>query len=243
MDDFTRYWGEATSLSHEKIRSRGGISPDETDAYKTYPGARRLELPRPGSLEAGPFDLWRALHERRSVRKFSPRALPLSAFASLLWAAQGVTARMSKYHLRTAPSAGALYPYETYAFIRDVEGLEPCLGHLDVRAFGLEIVEDGDFSRHLAAAALGQKFVEKAPAVLAFTAVPDRAAWKYGDRASRYIGLDLGHAAQNACLAAVTLGLGACPVGAFLDGEANALLGLDGRAEYLFYLVPVGYPA
>jgi nitroreductase len=36
------------------------------------------------------------------------------------------------------------------------------------------------------------------------------------------------------------MGLGACAVGAFLDSQFNDLLGLDGAAEGVLYVVSVG---
>jgi SagB-type dehydrogenase family enzyme len=52
--------------------------------------------------------------------------------------------------------------------------------------------------------------------------------------------LEAGHIAQNLCLAATAMGLGACPVGAFFDDDLNALLELDGRDEAALYIVAVG---
>ena len=47
------------------------------------------------------------LQQRRSIRSFAAAPLDLSAIGQLLWAAQGITHPKG---LRTAPSAGALYP-------------------------------------------------------------------------------------------------------------------------------------
>lgn len=41
-------------------------------------------------------------------------------------------------------------------------------------------------------------------------------------------------------LAATSLGLGACAVGAFLDDDLNALLGLDGEEEAALYIIAAG---
>ena len=63
-----------------------------------------------------------ALWTRRSIREFKPAALPLSAAAQLLWAAQGKNRPDAR---RTAPSAGATYPLELYLVAGSVEGLAP----------------------------------------------------------------------------------------------------------------------
>ena len=46
--------------------------------------------------------------------------------------------------------------------------------------------------------------------------------------------------AQNLYLVAEAAGLGACMVGAFLDGMLNDLLRIDGRREAALGLVAVG---
>lgn len=208
--------------------------------HKHYPEVPRIELPSPGTLPAGPSDLWQALHGRRSRRDFSANPLRLEDLALLIWACQGITARQGPHLLRTAPSAGALYPFETYVSVQAVEGLHPCLAHLHVPSFTLEVLGNENPGPGLAAAALGQGFVRRAATVFVWTVVLPRSAWKYGDRSLRYIGLDLGHVCQNLCLAAEALGFGCCPVAAFFDREVDGLLGVDGQDEFSYYMAAVG---
>lgn len=240
MNDFCAYWREATELTHQKIRERVVDRRFSPEAEKTYPGSTRIALPSPATLPVGSLDVWEALRRRRSVRRFTPAPLALAQLAALLWAAQGATARQGPYLLRTAPSAGALYPLETYVFSNRVEGLPQGWLHFRPSDFSLEVVREGDDAEALARACLGQRFLAEAAATFVWTALPGRSTWKYGDRAARYVGLDIGHAAQNLLLGAVALGLGACAVGAFLDEPMNALLGLDGEEEFTFYLAAVG---
>ncbi|MDH7494238.1 MAG: SagB/ThcOx family dehydrogenase, partial [Candidatus Saccharicenans sp.] len=87
-----------------------------------------------------------------------------------------------------------------------------------------------------------QDFLAEASLVLVLTAVFERTTWKYGARGFRYIYLDAGHIAQNAALAAVSLGLGSCPVAAFFDDEINSLLGVNPARESAIYLLAVGWP-
>jgi SagB-type dehydrogenase family enzyme len=74
------------------------------------------------------------------------------------------------------------------------------------------------------------------------TAVVARTASKYGDRATRYVHLEAGHAAQSLLLQAVALGLGGVPIGAFDDDGIQRVLGLT-QGEEPVYLIPVGHPA
>ena len=46
-----------------------------------------------------------------------------------------------------------------------------------------------------------------------------------------------------AVLAAGSLGLGACGVGAFMDDQINEMLGVDGVEEAAVYMLAVGHAA
>lgn len=188
--------------------------------------------PLPAPVTNGPMSLEQALLRRRSMREFRPADLTDAAVSQLLWAAQGVT---DSSGLRTAPSAGALYPLEVYVATRT--GLR----HYEPRGHRVVSVSAEDVRPALSRAAHGQAAVAGAPAVFIITGVPARTAGKYGERASRYVSLEAGHAAQNLLLQAVALGLGAVPVGAFDDATVLRILGA-GRGEVALYLIPVGHP-
>ncbi len=82
--------------------------------------------------------------------------------------------------------------------------------------------------------------VLQASMVLVITAIFQRNQWKYQERAYRYVLLDAGHLGENLYLAATSLGLGPCGIGAFLDDEVNRLVGVGGREETAVYLVSIG---
>jgi SagB-type dehydrogenase family enzyme len=183
------------------------------------------------------------LRERRSVRTFAGRPVTRLELSRLLWAAQGVTQRSLDFAFRTAPSAGALYPVETYVIVHQVDGIEAGVYHYHVQGHTLEQLQRGDFRLAVARAALNQHIAHDADAVFIWTAVFARSKWKYGERAYRYIYLDAGHIAQNVALAAVAQGLGSCQIGALYDEEANALLGVDGETESTLYMTVIGREA
>ena len=197
------------------------------------------KLPEPNL--AGKMLLEEAIAERRSVRGFTDRELTLQEIGQLCWAGQGITDPGGEF--RASPSAGALYPDETYVFAHRVEGCGQGIYHYEVRHHRLAMLAEGSFGGELARACLGQDSCATAAAVLAWGAVIDRCALKYGDRAYRYIYLDAGHIGAHLQLACCTLGLGSVNVGAFYDDEVNALLGLDGQMETAIYLTAVGHPA
>ncbi len=187
----------------------------------------------------GRLTLEEALALRQSVRSFLDTPLTLAELGQLLWAAQGITHPPG---LRTAPSAGALYPLEVYVVTR--EGVY----HYEPEQHRLTLQVAGDVHQALFEAARRQEAVLNAPAVMAIAAVYARTAQRYGDPASgagerttRYVHLEAGHAAQNILLQAVALDLGAVPVGAFQDEEVKRVLALPPDQQPL-YLVPVGHP-
>jgi len=213
---------------------------NKPDALKAYPAAPRFALSNPKTTD-GPA-IWEVLNQRRSVRRFADAPLREQELSQLLWATQGVTQVAHSVLFRTAPSAGALYPIETYVVVHSVETIDPGIYHYAVGDHELEQIRRGDFRADIARAALDQGFAHSAGLVLVWTAILPRSKWKYKQRAYRYVYLDAGHIAQNAALAAVSLGLGSCQIGALYDNEANALLEVDGMEETTVYMTAVGRP-
>ena len=213
---------------------------NEPETYKTYPGVPKVVLEAPLS-EAG-MPLWEAIKKRRSVRDFQDKPLQKEALSQLLWAAQGISKRLSGYELRTAPSAGALYPVETYLVLGNIGGIDSGIYHYDIQNHALDELRRGDLRPEAATAALGQNFMAGANIIFIWTAVFNRSKWKYKERAYRYIYLDAGHIAQNVALAAVGLGLGSCQIAALFDDEVNSLIEVDGIEEGVVYMTIVGWP-
>ena len=202
--------------------------------YKHLPGAT-ISLPTATPLPD--LSVGQALAQRRSLRTYQNRKLTAQELAWIVHAATAVTSGGGN---RTAPSAGALYPIETYVAADRVDGVAAGLYHVDVRAQALEPVRSGSVAGDLMLAGLGQEFLRKAPVVLVLTGLFQRTRWKYHERHYRYVCWEGGHIAQNIYLAAEAAGLGACMVGAFFDRTLNDLLRIDGRREAALGLVAVG---
>jgi SagB-type dehydrogenase family enzyme len=197
------------------------------------PTAGEATTPLPPPILEGGTSLEETLARRRSVREFDDTPLTAAELGQLLWAAQGLT---SERGLRTAPSAGALYPLELYVVTAGG------VFHYEPRGHQLSAVRGEDRRAALYEAALSQEAVLQAPAVFVVTAVYARTEQKYGaQRSPRYVHLEAGHAAQNLLLQAVALGLGAVPIGAFQDEQVQETLGLPPDHEPL-YLIPAGHP-
>jgi len=208
--------------------------------YKEYPDATKIKLPpfEPGRA----MSLDQTLKVRKSIRDFQPRPLSKGQLGYLLWSSTGIQRVEDGYEFRTAPSAGALYPIETYVVANDVKGLEPGIYHYLIRTHQLEQIRLGGFGQQVAAAALGQGMCATASVVFIWSAMFERCKWKYGQRAYRYIYLDAGHIAENLALAAVSLNLGTCEIGALFDDPLNAIVGIDGIEESTICMTVIGVP-
>ena len=123
----------------------------------------------------------------------------------------------------------------------EVPGLEAGIYRYVAAAHRLVRHASGEARGAVARAALMQGWIADAPAILVLVGVVERSAGKYGDRAPRYVHMEVGHAAQNVYLQAEALGLGTCMVGAFLDEQLKRVLALPEPAEPLA-LLPVGRP-
>jgi len=208
--------------------------------YKKYPGSKKIQLPK--KLQDSSMSLTETLKKRKSIRSFSNQPLSILELSFLLWASTGIQRIDGNYSFRTAPSAGALYPIETYITANNIEGLPKGLYHYNIEEHSLEQLQIGSIGEKLAQAALNQKMIATAPVVFVWSAIFHRTKWKYNQRAYRYIYLDAGHIAENLSLAATGIGLGSCQIGAFFDEEVNTLLSIDGINESVLYLSVLGKP-
>ncbi len=229
-----------TKYFRGKLSNRALLWHKKPKTYKHYPEAPKIPLEPP--RRDGGEPLWTAIAKRRSVRNFKDAALTKKDLSRLLWATQGITKRDMGFELRACPSAGALYPVETYLVLNNVERIDGGIYHYNIQDHSLEQMQKGDFRMRIAQAALDQDMAYAANAVFVWTALFIRSKWKYEQRAYRYVYLDAGHIAQNLALAAVALSLGTCQIAALYDDEVNALLDIDGTEESVLYMSVVGHP-
>lgn len=208
-------------------------APGPTSTPTPAPAAP-VPLPEPRLKSA--VSLEETLLQRRSTREYADEALTLEEVSQLLWAAQGVTAEWGG---RTAPSAGALYPLETYLAVGNVENLAPGVYKYKPERHELVKVKDDDVREELAKASLGQSWVKEGAIDIVIAAVYERTTRKYGDRGVRYVHMEAGHAAQNICLQATALDLGIVTVGAFYDDRVRETMGIP-ENETPLYVIPVG---
>jgi SagB-type dehydrogenase family enzyme len=206
-------------------------SPEQTEARAL------INLPAP-ALQ-GSVAVEKALKNRRTIRRFANKPLSQGQLSQLLWAAYGVTDARG---LRSAPSAGALYPLDIYAVVgeRQVSGIESGVYHYLPEKQALEPGRAGDLRQALARASIYQNWMAEAPVMIVITGEYRRCQVKYGQRGIMYTHMESGHASQNIFLQAEALGLGAGIVGAFENAEITRVLGLPPAHDPLL-IMPVGY--
>ena len=102
----------------------------------------------------------------------------------------------------------------------------------------MELKREGEKVRELGRAALGQRAITEAPAVLIVAANYEQTTARYGERGIRYVQIEAGHAGQNITLMAEEKGLKSVLIGAFEDEEVNDIIGTETGAPLL--LIPVG---
>lgn len=194
-----------------------------------------IKLPEP--KYDGEISVERAIHNRRSIRSYSNVPMTLAEVSQLLWSAQGITD--PSWNLRTAPSAGALYPLEIYVVVGNVIDLEKGIYKYDPKNHELKLILKGEKRMDLASSALGQSSIVDGAIVLVFAAVFERTTVKYGERGIKYVYMEVGHSAQNVYLQAYTLGLGTVVIGAFYDDKVKKALNML-ENENPLYIMPIG---
>jgi len=105
------------------------------------------------------------------------------------------------------------------------------------------IVLDEGKRKSIAEACLQQFWMAKAPVHIIICSEPEKAKRFYGIRGERLYSIqNCAAAVQNMLLAANSVGLGACWVGAFDEDKVSSVLGIPNYARPQA-VIPIGYPA
>lgn len=215
--------------------------PPQSKEYAECP-AVKLEPP---ALPDAPIA--QCLHSRFSCRDFVDAPLEQRTLSTVLAYTYGMLGIREveaglEYRRRPTPSAGGLYPLESYVLARSVEDLASGVYHYASATHCLEQLAARALSgRFLADLFLNQYFIENAAVVIVLTAIPERTMKKYGDRGYRYILMEAGHAAHNTNLCCQALGLGSLNMGGFYDDQVANVLGIEVELEIPLYGVAVGH--
>jgi SagB-type dehydrogenase family enzyme len=235
-------FNEFKNIKTDKMR---GISqPPIVKAYDQTDDV--ISLPDVNKKVVKNSSIYECIKTRRSTRFYSDGVMILEELSYLLWATQGITeTNKAGLILRTVPCSGATHSFETYLFIRRVQGIkEGVYRYLPVEHKLLFMFELDEIDNKIDEITLDQPFVpnfaRKAAVLFAWSTTPYRSEWKFDITAHKKILIDIGHVCQNLYLASESIEAGACAIGIYDQKMIDNLLGLDRNEEFVIYLAAVG---
>ena len=189
----------------------------------------RFSLPSTSVPEPGlPYP--EAVFRRRSSRNFVAETLPASHLHALL-------------NVITAMDCGGTDQYVhsicTGFLTNGVESLRDGFYVMDKETEDLGFVKPGALTGSMAHICLDQGWMGSASLHFVFMTNMAVLEEEWGPRGYRYAMMTAGLMGETLYLAASALGLGCCGIGAFYDGEASRLLGLNESSRVL-YVVSLG---
>jgi SagB-type dehydrogenase family enzyme len=160
-----------------------------------------------------------------------------------LYASYGLTGMIptqgEPHYLRSAPSAGGLYPAELYLLSRGTPFLPPGLYNYQAKTHSLMHFWESDLWTKLQAACFWNPTLEATQMALVVSSVFERSAWRYQDRAYRRICLDSGHLLGNLELAGAMTDFRPHLIGGFADEAVNQTLYLEMGEESAIAVLPL----
>lgn len=188
--------------------------------------AGEIILPEPDLKSGKP--LMQCMAQRRSLRRFDSRALPLQMVSEILYAADGINRKDGR---KTVPTARNKQNQSVYAFTADG------VYFYNNKTHSLVPVLKGDYRKICGK----QSFHQKAPLVLLFVADMS-AIGETPELQSLYAGNHSGHASQNVYLYAASKGLSTVVCGMLDRDLLKKTLKLEPSCQVIFSQ-PVAFPA
>ena len=171
-----------------------------------------------------------AVFRRRSSRNFVAETLPISQLYALL-------------NVITAANCGSMDRYLhsicTGFLTNRVGSLGDGFYLMDENKGGFGLVAPGAFTGAMSHICLDQDWMGSAALHFMFMTHMTSLEEAWGPRGYRYAMMTAGIMGERLYLAASALGLGCCGIGAFYDGEASRLLGLNETSRVL-YVISLG---
>lgn len=205
--------------------------------------AKIIKLPEPDFFEDKEVNFLELVEMRTSVRRYTGAKMSLKDLSYLLWCTQGIkmVSPNGTTTLRNVPSAGARHAFETYLLVHHVEDLATGLYRfLPFEHSLVEVSVADDMDAAMVEAFMHQPMISTSTVTFIWSAVLERMAYAYAERAYRYLHIDAGHVCQNLYLAAQSLNFGCCAIGHFDDEKLNQALKLDGEKQFAIYAATIG---
>lgn len=234
---------------HRSSLTRKDLPNNLSAVEHDYHGKDIIPLPESKPLRR---ELGQVLHRRRSVRTFRDEGISKQTLGTVLDHSIGPTARTDRGDrvetFRPYPSAGGLFPVETYVEVLNGRDIDQGLYYYSPEKHGLRVFDRGfeqgakEFTGNFMDADFSRRIVSQSGIVFVLTGSFGRVKAKYGPAGYRFALMEAGHVAQNLLLAAQALNLGGVPIGSFIDRDLDSFLGVDGVNESALYTVAIGHP-
>lgn len=245
-------------LAFHRALNEGGFFPDLVDldspprVAKEEREAEYVPLRSYATLDSD-RSLTECLATRRSIRSYADMPLPKRLLEQLLqFTARAhalvLTPQLGWISLRNYPSGGARYPLEIYPVVYNVTDLEAGIYRYCPFQHRLEVIASDPEHRQLllvsAKRCMGDLLPLRGdPAVLfVITAVFARTCWKYRGIPYHIILRETGALYQTLYLAATSLNLAPCAIGAFPERAVAEILHLNSCDEAQVGFFALGVP-
>lgn len=186
-------------------RERHGIRTDLEDKMRVAFASKGSNESRLAAYEA-----------RRSHRQFSLKPVPASGIGALMACVQELSVNGRTGYLY--PSAGALYPLQTYLYVKAgrVEGLSGGIFYVHPAGNGILLDADPNLDRTIYDPFINRPIFDEAAFAIFLVARVGAIAPIYGDLTAMFVAIEAGYMGQLLMTAAGGHQIGLCPIG-YLD--------------------------
>jgi len=219
------HYHQMTKHSQQKYAKSLGYMDWATqpNPFREYKGTKKILLPLSSNNPTPPYSL---LDEelpsapllKESLAQFLEFSMGIAA-----WKESGG----SSWAVRCNASSGNLHPTECYLVLPPMlqEQNNKCsVAHYAPKEHQLELLStfESDFFQEL----------PKGSFLVGLSSISWREVWKYGERAFRYVNLDVGHAWQSLVVSAKMLGWKLTQLDNISNADLQKIMGLDQRSRF-----------
>lgn len=223
-----------------QITSDVGLLRMMTRSWKKYAAADKVKLN--AEVPLGDISLADAIKYRASLSsyasEFTDGPITVEHLSAVLKHSYGATRYMPSQnksdegiYLRSAISAGGLYPLEVYPIVFNVDGIDPGLYHYHMPDHSLHQLRTGNLMAELMETTTYHDLIKNASVLFVITGVWERCLAKYRQRGYRFMMNDAGALLQNLYLTSTSFQLGTCALGGFYDDKLAKVLDVNPLEE------------
>ncbi len=191
-------------------------------------------------INEAPSYVTEVVNRRRSIRKYSGKAISLNALSNIIVGSQSMHENQG-FILKTTPSGGGLYPIELYFYAKHIEGLQEGLYKYEAVNQILKLIKSGGYSK--VKEILSNQVVldiEHCAGIFFFVYDYEKNYQKYGDLAMGLGFIETGCIAQTIHILSVDNHVGTCDIGGFDKPLSEEWLGVDGINKHCIYSIICG---